>query len=285
MNRIFLLFSLVFICFSVGCQSAPKRHYPLQAEVISVDAPKGLILVKHGEIPGLMPAMTMQYAVADPKQIEALQPGDKIGADLVVSETNGRLEKITLISKGDGKPAPGTSQHIPAKGEVVPNFALLNQDGKPVHLHDYSGRALLITFIYTRCPLPDFCPRMNQNFREIQGLLREKPESLPQVAFLSISFDPEHDTPAVLKHYAAIYKNTAKDQKALDWQFAAPSTKNLPEVASFFGLVMQSEQAQIIHSLSTTLIGPDGKVQKWYEGNDWKPADAAQAIQALMPKL
>ena len=160
----------------------------------------------------------------------------------------------------------------------MPDFTLVNQDGKPVHLHDYLGKALLVTFIYTRCPLPDFCPRMNDNFREIQNLLREKPEPLAHAAFLSISLDPEHDTPAVLKHYATLYKKTAQDQKAFDWQFAVPSAKDLPEVSQFFGLVMQPEQAQIVHSLSTTLIGPDGKVREWYGGNDWKPAEVAQAI-------
>jgi Cu/Ag efflux protein CusF len=90
MKRILLLFSLVFLCFAAGCQSAPEKHYPLQAEVVSVDAPKELIVVKHGVIPGRMPAMTMQYLVADPKQIEMLQAGDKITADLVVSENKGR---------------------------------------------------------------------------------------------------------------------------------------------------------------------------------------------------
>lgn len=99
MNRLVLLASLATAGIVAGCQSAPEKHYPIQAEVISVDAPKGLIIVKHGEIPGLMPAMTMQYAAADSKQIEDLQPGDKITADLVVSESKGRLEKITLVGK------------------------------------------------------------------------------------------------------------------------------------------------------------------------------------------
>ncbi len=105
MKRLVLLVSLATAGIVGGCQSTPEKHYPLQAEVISVDAPKGLIIVKHGEIPGLMPAMTMQYSVADSKQIENLQPRDKIAADLVVSESKGRLEKITLVSKAaDAKP-------------------------------------------------------------------------------------------------------------------------------------------------------------------------------------
>jgi len=106
MKRIILLLSLMLACFTAGCQSAPEKHYPLQAEVISVDAPRHLIVVKHGEIPGLMPAMTMQYAIADAKQIESLQPGDKITADLVVSENKGQLEKIVLIEKVKSAAAP-----------------------------------------------------------------------------------------------------------------------------------------------------------------------------------
>jgi len=101
MKRIVLLVCLALAYFAGGCKSAPQKRYLLQAEVISADAPRALIVVKHGEIPGLMPAMTMQYAVAEPKQIETLQPGDKITAILVVSEFKGHLEKITLVSKAD----------------------------------------------------------------------------------------------------------------------------------------------------------------------------------------
>lgn len=113
MKQILLPLSLLLAFFTVGCRSAPEKHYSLQGEVISVDVPKGLIIVKHGDIPSLMPAMTMQYAVADPKQIGNLQRGDKITADLVVSESKGRLEKITLVTKGNGMPSDGTTQHIP----------------------------------------------------------------------------------------------------------------------------------------------------------------------------
>jgi protein SCO1/2 len=282
MKQIFTMLILICAGFTAGCQSAPAKHYPIQGEVISTDAGKKLIIVKHGDIPGLMPAMTMTYQVAEPKQIEALQPGDKITADLVVSESKGRLEKIVLVGKGDGKTSPGTTQHIPEKGDAVPDFALVNQDGKIIHFSNYRGKVLLVTFIYTRCPLPDFCPRMNENFRAVQKLLQEMPGATERAEFLSISFDPEHDTPTVLRHYASLYKKSATGEKSFGWQFAAPSEKDLPEVAQFFGLVYQPEQAQIVHSLSTTVIGPDGKVERWYSDNDWTPADAAQAISLLL---
>ena len=282
MRQIFTIVALICAGFAAGCQSVPEKHYPIQGEVISVDAGKKLITVKHGDIPGLMPAMTMMYQVAEPKQIETLQAGDKITADLVVSENKGRLEKIVLVGKGNGKTSPGTTQRIPEKGDAVPDFALVNQDGKVIHFENYRGKVLLVTFIYTRCPLPDFCPRMNENFRAVQKLLQEIPDATGHTEFLSVSFDPEHDTPAVLKHYASLYEKHAPGEKSFDWQFAVPAAKDLPELARFFGLVYQPGQAQIVHSLSTTVIGTDGKVEKWYSDNEWTPAEAAQAISSLL---
>lgn len=282
MRKAFAVAFILLLCWMAACHSAPEKRYPLKAEVISVDPPRKLITVKHGAIPGLMPAMTMTYAVADGREIEHLQPGDLITADLVVSENKGRLENITLTGHGAGSSSPGTTQHIPQPGDTVPDFALVNQDGKHIHFHDYAGKTVLVTFIYTRCPLPDFCPRMNENFRAIQDVLRQQPESLGRAAFLSISFDPEHDTPAVLKHYASIYDKPQQGQKQFDWQFAAPNTKDLAELARFFGLVVEPQRGQIVHSLSTTLVGPDGKVQEWYSGNDWKPEEVARAIENVL---
>jgi protein SCO1/2 len=285
MRQILAIVVLICAGFAAGCQSAPEKHYPIQGEVISADPAKKLITVKHGDIPGLMPAMTMTYQVAESKQIQTLQPGDKITADLVVSESKGRLEKVVLVGKGDGKGSPGTTQRTPEKGDAVPDFAVVNQDGKIIHFNNYRGKILLVTFIYTRCPLPDYCPRMNENFRAVQKLLQENPGAAERAEFLSISFDPEHDTPAVLKHYASLYKKSAPGGTSFDWQFAAPSQKDLPELAQFFGLVYQPEQAQIVHSLSTTVIGPDGKVEKWYSDNEWTPAEVAQAISSLLHRV
>jgi len=164
----------------------------------------------------------------------------------------------------------------------VPDFALVNQDGKVIRFGNYRGKVLLVTFIYTRCPLPDFCPRMNENFRAVQKLLQDTPGAAERAEFLSISFDPEHDTPAVLKHYASLYEKHAPGEKSFDWQFTVPAAKDLPELARFFGLVYQPGQAQIVHSLSTTVIGPDGKVEKWFSDNEWTPTDAAQVISSLL---
>jgi protein SCO1/2 len=126
---------------------------------------------------------------------------------------------------------------------------------------------------------------MNENFSAVQRLLAATPEATSRAAFLSITFDPQHDTPSVLKHYASLYKKSTPGEKNFDWQFAAPSEKDLPALAQFFGLVYQPDQGQIVHSLSTTLIGPDGKIERWYSDNDWKPADVAQAMATLLQRV
>jgi len=271
MKRAIFIFTLICVCGAGGCQSAPEKHYAIQAEVISADPEKKLITVKHGDIPGLMPAMTMTYQVAEPGQIAALQPGDKISADLVVSESKGRLEKIVLVSKGDGK-ASGTTQRIPEKGDVVPDFALVNQDGKRIELRQYRGKVLLVTFIYTRCPFPDFCPRMSSNFGEIYKQLGSDP-ALANARLLSVSFDPEHDTPKVLRDYGYSVAHTHEAALFRRWQFGVPSAADLPKIADFFALTVKPEGGLITHNLSTAVIGPDGKIAKWYHGSDWQVSD------------
>lgn len=280
-SKILLLTVAGSLFFLAGCHAKPEeKHYPLSGEVISIDPAHKTVTVKHGDIPGLMPGMTMGYDVADPRQLEGLQPGDTVSADLVVVDDRGRLEKIALLKKGTGKTTPGAVQHIPQKGDTVPNFSLSNQDGHVIHLRDFSGKVLLLTFIYTRCPLPDFCPRMNHNFQEVQKQLSETPAVLDKTVFLSLSFDPAYDTPTVLKQYAAQYRKNAAPKA--NWIFAVAAAKDLPEIAQFFGLVYEPDQGQIVHSLSTTVIAPDGKIASWDHSNEWSPQDMAHTVASVI---
>ncbi|GAC1619092.1 MAG: SCO family protein [Candidatus Acidiferrum sp.] len=284
-TRLSAIATTISLLLTAGCGAKPpEKHYPVLGEVVSVDAAHKIITLKHGDIPGLMPAMTMGYDAADPKQLEGLQPGDTVNADLVVSENKGRLEKITVVHKGSGKTAPGTTQRIPEKGETVPDFALVNQDGHHIHLRDFRGKTVLVSFIYTRCPLPDFCPRLNQNFQQVQKLLSDTP-ALQRTVFLSVSLDPQHDTPAVLKHYASLYRKPAPGKSFPNWQFAVPAAKDLSDVAQFFGLVYEPDKAQIVHSLSTTVIAPDGTIALWDHTNDWSPQDMAHTIASLIRRI
>jgi protein SCO1/2 len=273
------------LCALNGCgrgDSRNAKHYPLQGEVVSVDTPNKALTVKHGDIPGLMPAMTMRYAVRDSKSIEKLGTGDLISADLVVSDSIGRLEKIETVRNARNMPRPpGADVHLPSNGDDVPDFQIVNQDGRKIHLQQSKGDIVLITFIYTHCPLPDFCPRMNHNFSKVQELLKSRPEILRKTEFVSISFDPEHDTPSVLKHYAGIYNKGAEGKPSSRWQFGVPSKADLPQVAKFFGLIYEPEKGDISHSSSTTIVAPDGKVEVWYGDNEWAPEAAVQTIEKI----
>ncbi|MGB9069140.1 MAG: SCO family protein [Candidatus Acidiferrales bacterium] len=286
---------LLLLCafFPAACSksSAPSatqaKRYHLVGKVVSIDKDQASVMVDGQEIVGFMAAMTMPYSVRDTKLLTPLTPGDEITADVVVDDNGAYLEHIVVTKKGDGKGATGTS-YPPKPGDKVPDFVLLNQDGKKIHLRSYQGDVLLVTFIYTRCPYPDFCPLVSRNFSKIYASLKKDPSLGPKVRLLSVSFDPDHDTPEVLRKYAGTFNGTTGGDPFDRWQFAVIPKKDLVPVANFFGLYYDlGGDGQIAHSLSTTVIGPEGRVYKWYQDNDWKPddliADAAQAAQQSNP--
>ncbi len=262
---------------------APKaqpRRYQLVGKVVSTDKDQASVMVDGKEIVGFMSAMTMAYPVRDGKALTALGPGDEITADVVVADDGAYLENIVVTKKGDGKGPTGTS-NPPKVGDKVPDFAMVNQDGKRIHLREYQGDVLLVTFIYTRCPFPDYCPLVSRNFSKIYASLRKDPSLGPRIRLLSVSFDPDHDTPAVLRQYAETFRATTGGNPFARWQFAAVPPKELVNVANFFGLYFSVQGDQIVHSMSTTVISPDGTVFKWYQDNNWMPADLIQdATQA-----
>jgi protein SCO1 len=276
-----------------GCKKSepvaqqPAKRYHLVGKIVSIDKDQASVMVDGQEIVGFMAAMTMPYSVRDTKLLTPLTPGDEITADVVVDDNGAYLENIVVTKKGDGKGPTGTS-YPPKPGDKVPDFALINQDGKKIHLSSYQGDVLLVTFVYTRCPYPDFCPLVSRNFSKIYASLKKDPSLGPKIRLLSVSFDPEHDTPDVLRKYAETFNGTTGGDPFDRWQFAVIPKKDLLSVANFFGLYYDlGGDGQIAHSLSTTVIGPDGKVYKWYQDNDWKPddliADAAQAAQQTNP--
>jgi protein SCO1/2 len=161
---------------------------------------------------------------------------------------------------------------MPAPGEEVPDFSFTNQDGKRISIRQFRGKVLFVTFIYTRCPFPDFCPRMSGNFAEIFKQLGTNP-ALADAGLLSISFDPEHDTPKVLREYGFSVAHTHEPALFRRWEFAVPSASELPRIANFFALTVKPEGGLITHNLSTAVVGRDGKMVKWYHGSDWQVSD------------
>jgi protein SCO1/2 len=259
--------------------SAAKR-YPFTGRVISVDAQAQSALVDGDAVPGFMDAMAMPYKVKPVATLNHLNPGDSISAEVVVQRDADSevppdywLENVRTVGHTDATPAAGAnSLHTPAPGEDVPDFSFTNQAGKKISLKQYRGNVLFVTFIYTRCPFPDFCPRMSTNFAEIYKQLATNP-ALAGAHLLSISFDPEHDTPKVLRDYGFSVAHTHDPALFSRWEFAAASVTDLPKTADFFALTVKPENGLITHNLSTAVIGPDGKIVNWYHGSDWQPSD------------
>ena len=228
-----------------------------------------------------MEPMVMTYKFKPTSTLRQLSPGDSISAELVVVDHDPRdeadgefwLENVKVTGHAPQTPANGPkSFHFPAPGEEVPDFAFTNQDGKPVSIKQFRGKVLMVTFIYTRCPFADFCPRMSSNFESIYKQIGSDP-SLADIHLLSVSFDPEHDKPKVLRDYGFSVAHTRDAALFRRWQFAAPKATDLPKIADYFALTVKPEGGLITHNLSTAVIGPDGKIVNWYHGGDWQVSD------------
>lgn len=282
---------------SAGCgrSEAPKpaaeKPYALKGIVVSVDAGAGRVVVRHEDIPGYMDAMTMPFKVGEPRMLAELKPGDEIEAKLVVGEKSSRLEGIVVSRHG----AAANVQTIPEQGpygrpgDAAPATALVAQDGKPLSLADFKGKAVALTFIFTRCPLPEFCPRMNAQFAEMEAALAKEPPLYAKTQLLSVSFDPEHDTPDVLREYRERFLRGVKGVAPSHWKFATGTPEEIKEFATFFGLTYLKSGEQFVHSLATAVITPGGKVLSIRRGNDWEPPavieDLRRAAAGEMPKV
>lgn len=262
----------------VGCSRT--KTYRLQGEVVGKNTTTSEITVNHGDIPGFMPAMTMPYRVKDPAVIQELQPGDKIAADVIVSKdrTDYWLEDVRITDEsGRGQVQPPAAPHIPKPGEPVPDVALVNQDGRTIHLTDFAGKALLVTFIYTRCPMPNFCPRLSSQFARIHDELKKNPADYSKTHLLTISFDPKYDTPAVLRKYGLAYLD-GDEGGFVHWDFASTNSKDLVRLAQAFGLIYMEQDNQISHSMNIVLIAPNSTVSKFWS-TDWTWTELMQSMQ------
>ncbi len=268
----------------IGCRSdspagaaakSASQRYPIRGVVVATDTGSGEVTLRHNDIPGLMPAMTMPYKVVDPAALAELHPGDTISATLLADKDdagpiNLRLVDVVIVAQGKPDYKPAVQYHVPAPGDAVPDFTLLNQSGKKIGLKQFRGRVVLMTFIYTRCPLSDFCPRMSHNFAEIDKQLQADPKLYKATHLLSVSFDPEYDTPKVLKSYGEAYTGRYVQETFAHWDFAAPPIVELPTMEQYFDVgVTPGEKGSLQHSLSTVVIGKDGKVVAFYPTNDW----------------
>jgi protein SCO1/2 len=278
-----LLAALMLLTGAAACsRPEPPREYPLRGQVLAVDRERQQLTVKHEDIPNFMPGMTMSFPVTSPALLDGREPGELITATLQVSESLGRLSAIVRTGLA---PLPETANELALAtqfldpGDAVPDAAFLDQDDRRRSFSEWKGVATLVTFVYTRCPLPTFCPLMDQNFATLQRLIAEDPALRGRARLVSISFDPDHDTPAVLKKHAS----RLKADPAV-WTFLTGDRATVDKFAGRMGVSVLRPQTpgEITHNLRTALIGPDGRLVKYYTGSDWTPSQTLTDLRAAV---
>ena len=252
--------------------SASAKRYELRGIVRGVDAAKREVTVDHEEIAGYMDAMTMSFPVRDDPQVfEILRVGDRLQATLVVDEGDywieGVLTKGFVATTASGTPLPTARVITPepnravAVGDAVPDFTLTDQTGRDVRLSDMRGEPVAVTFIYTRCPIATACPLTTTRFAKLDSMLAAKRFG----RLLTISVEPERDTPKVLAEYASHLK--ADPER---WKFLTGDPKAVADVASRFGVIYYPDAGQIVHAQAVAVVDASGRLATIYYGDNWE---------------
>jgi protein SCO1 len=272
---------LAAVLLATSCRQPPAatRQYELQGQILAIQPERNEILIKHGDIKGFMPAMTMPFKVKDAAMLTGKQPGDLVTATLVVGEVDAHLASVTKTGQAalEAPPAVSDAPRVLAPGEEVADALLVNQDGTPVPFSSFRGHRVALTFIYTRCPLPEFCPLMDRHFAAVQKTVAAA-RALADVRLLTITFDPEFDTPPILQAYAR-----RRGANPAVWTFATGDPKEIARFASQFGVFVErnpQSAADIAHNLITVVVGADGRLVKRHTGNDWTPAELVADLNA-----
>jgi len=274
---------LALAALAGACQAAePARQYPIVGQVLAVHPDRGEITIRHEDIEGLMPGMTMSFPVADAALLDGLTPGDLVSGTLEVSDALGRIVALTTTGH---EPLPDSNTALVATellavGDQVPDAALIDQDDRRRSFSEWFGTPTLVTFIYTRCPLPSYCPLMDRHFATIQSRLATDARLAGKVRLLSITLDPEYDTPAVLAEHAA-----ALGADPDVWTFLTGDRVTIDRVAARFGVGIIREDSPVgpvTHNLRTALIGADGRLAIVYSGNEWTPDTVLEALAAAV---
>jgi protein SCO1/2 len=248
------------------------HRYQVEGIVVETKPALRQMVVAHRPIDNYMPAMTMPFHVGSGVDLEKLTPGTRIGFELKVGRHVSMAQKVQIRSTVNDFKLPAIPVAQIVIGFKIPPFSLLDQSGETVHLSDFQGKVVVVDFIYTRCPLPDVCPRLSANFSSVSKKLRGR-----DVEFLSITIDPQFDTPAILAEYARRW------QAAESWKFLTGTSAQIQEVAASFGLAYWPEEGSITHTVATAVIGRDGTLVAKIDGAAYRPDQLLALIQhALM---
>ncbi len=279
-------FLLALGLITFGCASKPtEREFPLHGQVLGISRDRTEATIKHDEIKGFMEAMTMPYKVRDAKELQGVAPGDVIDATLHVVSNDAYLTNVKKVGSapldpGQGQPhAASSGFELLKPGDHVPNTEFVDQDGKRRELNSFTGSAVALTFIYTRCPLPTFCPLMDRNFVTIQKAVKGDAALNGKVHLVTISFDPNTDTPEVLTRHA----RTLGADPAM-WTFLTGNRDEIDQFAERFGMTISRDTADplnITHTLRTAVLDPGGRLVKVYTGNEWTPEQVLGDLKAV----
>lgn len=275
--KIFLL--AAFLVSHGAAWAEETRDFTVRGVVRETRPAKSQLVVKHEEIPGYMDAMTMPFQVRDPKILESVKAGDAITFQLHVTDKDHWIDglKIVGVAASDKEaPRPKATDIAPFKpGDPLPALTFSDERGQPLKLEDYRGKALAITFIYTRCPLPNFCPLLSEKFRTVQDSLLADPAAPKNWQLLSVTIDPEHDTAEVLQGYAKLQR-----ADAAHWRFATGELRDITVLGLRSGLEFWEGGSEITHNLRTVVFDAQGRMKKVFSENTWTAKELADELRA-----
>jgi len=263
---------------------ASARTFQVKGVVQEIKPGTTAVVIKHEEIPGYMPAMTMPFEVKEARQLADLKPGDTVSFRLVVTETDGWIEQVQRLESG---PPPTPKPEVESvrvarivdelsEGDLMPDYAFQDEQGRPIRLSQFRGQALGFTFFYTRCPYPTFCPRLSRQFAEACAQLQARTAGPTNWHLLSISFDPAHDTPPILHAYAKTYGyNPAR------WNFLTGQMIDIDAITEQFGMFFARDGDSFSHNVRTVVVNAQGRIQRILIGNNWEVAEfVAEMVKA-----
>jgi protein SCO1/2 len=285
-RRLALLILLVGLA-APACRREDKapqgaQRHPVRGRVVKVDQASRTLTLAHEDIPGFMPAMTMEFTVLekDAPLLARARPGDEVTAVLVVPDSRYWLEQLVVVKQG---PAPATGAPAPAAargaepGDVLPDVALVDQDGHDFRLSSLRGQAVALTFVFSRCPLPEYCPLLMRNFALAEATLVADARLRGRTRLVTISFDTRHDTPAVLRAFGLPFQKTTPP--FAHWRLATGSDEAIRTLGAALELDYVEETASFTHNLRTAVVDPAGKLRLLLRGNEWKPEELVAALR------
>ena len=285
------LYLFCVLLFAYSISAAPSggdpgtKSYSARGVVEKITPGLTQVTIHHQAIPGYMMAMTMDFNVKNTNELSGISVNDEITFTLVVGDNDEWVQDIRRVGHSGGmmtntmpmqmNMSQGMSLLELKPGDLLPDYALTAEDGRQIHFSDYRGKALALTFFYTRCPLPDYCPRMNNNFYKTRKLILATSDAPTNWQFLSVSFDPDFDAAEVLSNYGNVYRGGNADR----WLFASASPKTLANLAPSLDLMIMREGGTIMsHGLRTVVLDPKGRIFRQLDGNKWTPQELANAI-------